>query len=141
MTNNSTREQFSAPFSALDTEAIDTRKLLNDLLRSLSVKERDIVRRRFGLDRPKRETLEEVGKAHGLTRERIRQIENSIINQKLRRIYGSKKDLMYLKELVVRLLEEHGGLMEKEYLFTILDRLSRPYSNKDSDLKKNHFDF
>src|SRR6056297_1177130 len=137
MSNNSTREQFSTSLPTVETETVDIRKLLNDLLRNLSAKEKDIVKRRFGLDRPQRETLEEVGHAHGLTRERIRQIENSIIEQKLRRIYGSKKDLMYLKELVVRLLEEHGGLMEKEYLFTILDRLSRPYSNKDSDLKKS----
>lgn len=143
MANNSTRERFSASFSTSNTETVDTRRLLGDLLRGLSPKERDIVKRRFGLDRFKRETLEEVGRAHGLTRERIRQIENSIINQKLRRAHESKKDIVSLKDLVVKLLEEHGGLMEKDYLFTILDKLSRAYSDREKDLhlKKNHFDF
>ena len=49
------------------------------LLRSLSQRERDILRMRYGLDRGEPRTLEEVGAELHLTRERIRQIERSAL--------------------------------------------------------------
>src|SRR5579884_1173319 len=45
------------------------------MLVTLDVREREIIRLRFGLDRGAPQTLEEVGVCFGLTRERIRQIE------------------------------------------------------------------
>ncbi|MFP5321461.1 MAG: RNA polymerase sigma factor RpoD/SigA [Acidimicrobiia bacterium] len=45
------------------------------LLAELDVREREVLRLRYGLDRGEPRTLEEVGQAFGLTRERIRQIE------------------------------------------------------------------
>ena len=50
-------------------------KEIDRLLGSLSERERDIVKLRFGLDRGEPRPLEEVGTIFGLTRERIRQIE------------------------------------------------------------------
>jgi RNA polymerase nonessential primary-like sigma factor len=50
---------------------------LDDCLRDLSEKQRSVLCRRFGLMGFERETLEEVGKAIGLTRERVRQIQMS----------------------------------------------------------------
>jgi RNA polymerase sigma factor (sigma-70 family) len=55
------------------------RMMLDDAVREalghLSPREQDVVRLRFGLEDGKIRTLEEVGKAFGVTRERIRQIE------------------------------------------------------------------
>jgi RNA polymerase primary sigma factor len=48
---------------------------VNNALAELSERERQVVRLRFGLDDGQMHTLEEVGKAFGVTRERIRQIE------------------------------------------------------------------
>jgi RNA polymerase primary sigma factor len=48
---------------------------LQDVLRSLSERELAVVTLRFGLRDGKPKTLDEVGNAFGLTRERIRQIE------------------------------------------------------------------
>jgi RNA polymerase primary sigma factor len=48
---------------------------VSEVLGELSEREQDIVRLRFGLDGGQAKTLEEVGKAFGVTRERIRQIE------------------------------------------------------------------
>ena len=48
---------------------------LRDALNHLTPREQDVVRLRFGLEDGKIRTLEEVGKAFGVTRERIRQIE------------------------------------------------------------------
>ncbi|MFT4657803.1 MAG: RNA polymerase primary sigma factor [Candidatus Aldehydirespiratoraceae bacterium] len=48
---------------------------VGEVLNELSEREQEIVRLRFGLDGGQTKTLEEVGKAFGVTRERIRQIE------------------------------------------------------------------
>ena len=56
-----------------------TRAMLHEaveqVLGELTEREQEIVRMRFGLDGAQAKTLEEVGKAFGVTRERIRQIE------------------------------------------------------------------
>lgn len=56
-----------------------TRKMLGvevgEVLGQLSPREQEVVRLRFGLDDGRPRTLEEVGRAFGVTRERIRQIE------------------------------------------------------------------
>ena len=46
-----------------------------EVMSSLSSRERDVLRLRFGLDDGRQRTLEEVGQLFGVTRERIRQIE------------------------------------------------------------------
>ncbi len=65
-----------------------TRMMLDEAVREalghLSPREQDVVRLRFGLEDGKIRTLEEVGKAFGVTRERIRQIEAKTL-AKLRR--------------------------------------------------------
>jgi RNA polymerase primary sigma factor len=57
---------------------------VKDALAYLSHREQDVVRMRFGLEDGKIRTLEEVGKAFGVTRERVRQIESKTL-AKLRR--------------------------------------------------------
>jgi RNA polymerase primary sigma factor len=75
------------------------RKLLNasvlHALDDLSERERDVVRLRFGLEDGQARTLEEVGKAFGVTRERIRQIESKTL-AKLRHPQHSVKLRDYL---------------------------------------------
>jgi RNA polymerase nonessential primary-like sigma factor len=52
-------------------------KHLEECLEELNEKQKDVLCRRFGLGGYERETLEEVGQAIGLTRERVRQIQMS----------------------------------------------------------------
>jgi RNA polymerase nonessential primary-like sigma factor len=52
---------------------------LNDCLNELHEKQREVLCRRFGLAGYERQTLEEVGQAVGLTRERVRQIQMSAL--------------------------------------------------------------
>jgi RNA polymerase primary sigma factor len=59
-------------------------KAVKEALAYLSHREQDVVRMRFGLEDGKIRTLEEVGKAFGVTRERVRQIESKTL-AKLRR--------------------------------------------------------
>ncbi|HKU18225.1 MAG TPA: sigma factor-like helix-turn-helix DNA-binding protein [Candidatus Saccharimonadales bacterium] len=62
-------------------QVLDTEKFVQDILRSVERdREREIVARRFGLfDR--RETLEQIGELLGITRERVRQLEKSVVSR------------------------------------------------------------
>jgi len=55
--------------------------LLTRLLSKLNARESRILRYRFGLDGEKERTLEEVGQEFGVTRERIRQLQNIALNR------------------------------------------------------------
>ncbi|MCA0970054.1 RNA polymerase sigma factor RpoD [Halobacillus litoralis] len=68
---------------------------LEDVLDTLTDREENVLRLRFGLDDGRTRTLEEVGKVFGVTRERIRQIEAKAL-RKLRHPSRSKrlKDFM-----------------------------------------------
>lgn len=54
---------------------------LEDVLDTLTDREENVLRLRFGLDDGRTRTLEEVGKVFGVTRERIRQIEAKALRQ------------------------------------------------------------
>ncbi len=51
------------------------REQLDEVLGTLTERERQVIRLRFGLDDGRARTLEEVGREFHVTRERIRQIE------------------------------------------------------------------
>ena len=63
---------------------------LSEILNTLTDREADVLRLRFGMYDGKTHTLEEVGQIFGVTRERIRQIENKAI-RKLRHPSRAKK--------------------------------------------------
>jgi RNA polymerase primary sigma factor len=53
--------------------------MLRDLIATLHPREAEILRYRFGLDGDTEKTLEDVGRKFGVTRERIRQIQNAAL--------------------------------------------------------------
>ena len=59
--------------------------MLREMITRLDPREATILRFRFGLDGGTEKTLEEVGEKFGVTRERVRQIQN-IALAKLRRM-------------------------------------------------------
>lgn len=69
---------------------------LEDVLETLTPREKKVLRLRFGLDDGRPRTLEEVGQVFGVTRERIRQIEAKAL-RKLRHPSRSKKLKDYLE--------------------------------------------
>ena len=71
------------------------REQLRTILKSLNPRERQVLEMRFGLKDGQSHTLEEVGQAFGVTRERIRQIEAKAL-RKLRHPLRSRKLRDYL---------------------------------------------
>jgi RNA polymerase primary sigma factor len=78
----------SSPCEVLQDKAL--RNELNAMLGQLELREADIIRLRFGLDGNKSRTLEEVGAEFGITRERVRQLQNLALN-KMRKIFKDKE--------------------------------------------------
>ncbi|NLB17007.1 MAG: sigma-70 family RNA polymerase sigma factor, partial [Clostridiales bacterium] len=68
---------------------------LAEVLRTLTPREEQVLRLRFGLDDGRTRTLEEVGKVFNITRERIRQIEAKAL-RKMRHPSRSKRLKDYL---------------------------------------------
>ncbi len=53
----------------------DYDKICQNLVKDLPQRQKEVISRRFGLKTGQKETLEAIGKDHGITRERVRQIE------------------------------------------------------------------
>jgi RNA polymerase primary sigma factor len=73
----------STPFQELDQKTATD--MLQEMVKTLDERESTILRYRFGLDGGSEKTLEEVGAKFGVTRERVRQIQNIALT-KLRKM-------------------------------------------------------
>lgn len=85
-------ERAEDPFATLRDK--DLREEVGDLLDVLDPRERKIISFRFGLGGGKERTLEEVGQKFGVTRERIRQLQN-IALLKMRKALRKREELKY----------------------------------------------
>jgi RNA polymerase primary sigma factor len=83
------------PYDKINDEQL--RKEVEGLLHKLSRREREILKYRYGLRGAKVETLEVVGKRFHITRERIRQIQNSAV-LKLRNMLDENEPATEKKE-------------------------------------------
>ncbi len=76
-------ENAFTPYEQLEEKTVT--KMLQEMVKTLDPREATILRYRFGLDGGPEKTLEEVGARFGVTRERVRQIQNIALN-KLRKM-------------------------------------------------------
>ena len=83
-------EDHKAPAPADAASRQMLKEQMEDVLGTLSERERDVLTLRFGLEDGRGKTLEEVGQIFGVTRERIRQIEAKAL-RKLRHPSRAKK--------------------------------------------------
>lgn len=78
---------------------------------------KEVIERRFGLKNGKSETLEAIGKDHGITRERVRQLEENglkiLKSEKVLPLFEAAFD--YLHDLFA----EHGNIMGEDYLYCV----------------------
>src|SRR5881394_1752931 len=76
-------ENAATPYQELEEKTVSA--MLQEMVKTLDSREATILRYRFGLDGGSEKTLEEVGQKFGVTRERVRQIQN-IALAKLRKM-------------------------------------------------------
>jgi len=81
-------EQAETPYEQLEEKTVTS--MLRDMVKILPPREATILAFRFGLDGGPERTLEEVGQKFGVTRERVRQIQNVALN-KLRRMIDKRE--------------------------------------------------
>jgi RNA polymerase primary sigma factor len=86
-------DSIASPMEETNRELL--REQMQDVLNSLSERERQVLELRFGLEDGETHTLEEVGARFGVTRERVRQIEAKAL-RKLRHPMFSRKLRDYL---------------------------------------------
>lgn len=123
------------------TDKFSLLKLVKKLLQKVNPRERDVLLRRFGLNSQNKQTLEQIGASHGLTRERVRQIEAAGL-KKIKKLRELEKQVVILRQALDDLLVDNGGLMDKQYLQSSFLALSQE-ALKISDLPiyTNNFDF
>lgn len=88
------------------------------LLYLTNARVKDIVERRFGIKNGKPETLESIGKGYGITRERVRQIQDSGL-----KVLKSDEVISLFNSIFKELdktFAKHGHIMGEEYLYSAL---------------------
>jgi hypothetical protein len=115
----------------LATLSFNPKQVVKKLLGSLPNRAQDVIVGRFGLNQAGDEmTLEAIGQKYGITRERVRQIENYAINH-IRKSDTYTKEKPVFEELL-SVVAKMGGVISEEDL---LD-----YLGKDDSTKKHlHF--
>lgn len=115
-----------------------------NFLKGLSGRQKEIVARRFGLQnqKSKRETLEAIGQSQGITRERVRQIENEALGQlkknskELKPIFQNFADYFKKQNGIKRedlILEELGQKQKNQvyFLLNLADQFKRAGETED----------
>ena len=99
------------------------KQVTEKFLFELSDRSRDIIAQRYGLRGvAKKSTLDAIGKKYGITRERVRQIENySLEHIRKSSTFGDSSD--FFNELA-RLIESAGGVVAEDNLLSQLSKNS-----------------
>ncbi|KPJ73532.1 hypothetical protein AMJ48_01075 [Parcubacteria bacterium DG_74_1] len=91
---------------------LNYQKICQELLNDLPQKQKEILLRRFGLKGSEKETLEGIGKDFGITRERVRQIEEDGFLKIKPKIIVYQNVFQYFKQY----FKNCGGLKKEEIL-------------------------
>lgn len=95
-----------------------TRGVVGQLLGVLNTRNRDVISRRFGLKTGGKETLESIGRSYGITRERVRQIEEASLKQVKEGLgIGADSKVRPFVNLAENILEQVGGAIKENDLF------------------------
>lgn len=112
----------------LHAVSFNAKQVVKKLLSSLPPRAQDVLVGRFGLNKDGDEmTLDAIGKKYGITRERVRQIENYALNH-IRKSDQYEKEKDVFEELTT-IINRMGGIISEEDL---LDTLSKDDASKKS---------
>jgi hypothetical protein len=113
------------------TLSFQPKKMAKKLLGTLKDRSHDVVVNRYGLsDKGDRNTLESIGQKYGITRERVRQIENAALNSI--RKSDEFNELAHIFDELAEAMRSHGTVVaEEDFLTTIFE----------DEVLKNHLNF
>jgi DNA-binding CsgD family transcriptional regulator len=113
--------------STAETQKLQTEQIVQEILESIDhEREREIIARRFGLfDR--KETLEQIGELLGITRERVRQLEKSVMTK----LKAGAKQLPHITEVEATLLDQLKELGDTARITTLSSHLTAENSRTD----------
>jgi len=94
----------------------DYQKICQDLIKDLPQRQKDIVEQRFGLEDEERKTLEAIGRGYGITRERVRQIEEDGFSKIRPKLEKYQEVFQYFEGEI----EKFGGLRKEDILLNSL---------------------
>lgn len=94
----------------------DIQKTVASLIKEAIPRNRDIISRRFGLKNGKSETLESIGRGYGITRERVRQIEEFTLKQ-LSKISTENSSMAVYVNWTREFINSRGGVVKEKELF------------------------
>ena len=133
--------------------SFNPKQIVTELLKTLNDREKEVLTKRYSLKGEKKATLEGIGKKHGITRERVRQIE-SIAIKKAKSIADKLNEIEELKTSVNDLLDQYLGILGEKTLITkvlsdeeniedycITKFLIEKLLNEDYDIKKEDNEF
>lgn len=103
---------------------------LDDLFSDLTTKEKDIFFKRFGLG-DKKYSLEAIGQKYNLTRERIRQIQNNVIDKLRAKILVHK----FFKEEFYQVINDYLGNLKIKRLKYLLINFQNKHLLNEKELK------
>ncbi|MDL2363387.1 MAG: sigma factor-like helix-turn-helix DNA-binding protein [Patescibacteria group bacterium] len=114
---------------SLATIELTTEQLVTDILATIDrEREREIVARRFGLfDR--KETLEQIGEMLGITRERVRQLEKSVITRL--RTNAEQGSVPHISEFQTTSLEHLAATGGVARVFELANKISKSTSREE----------
>ena len=93
------------------------KKVVTQLISVLSPRNREIISRRFGLKSGSKETLESIGASYGITRERVRQIEEASLAQIRENLESESAKVKPFIVLAREIMESKGGVVREDQLF------------------------
>lgn len=102
----------------MTTSPLKPKTVTKRLVVSLPERSKDVIVSRFGLAGSKSETLDAIGKRYGITRERVRQIENHAIKL-IQESEALTKEVESFEELEASIRELGGILTEQSILETL----------------------
>ena len=97
-------------------ETINYKKFCSEILKELPKRQKEVISRGFGLEDGNKETLESIGQDFGITRERVRQIENDAFSK----IKGKIERYQKVFEPFVAEFKNYGGLKKEEIILSQL---------------------
>ncbi|MCC7196761.1 hypothetical protein IT413_01025 [Candidatus Peregrinibacteria bacterium] len=120
-TSNTTMQNQSG--AAAGSTKMNLSEIIEDMFMVLTSKEKEVIIKRFSLDNKPKQTLEKIGQAFSVTRERIRQIEKIALG-KLRRTVENTK-LSSINKIAKEIVTKSGGVyLEDKLVSEVLNRIT-----------------